>query len=53
VAIDGRDAAAAPARLADPPRGAGLRLTLGSDLQGGRPWPGAISDLAVNADTSR
>jgi len=53
VAIDGRDAAAAPARLADPPRGAGLRLTLGSDLQGGRPWPGAIAELAVNADTSR
>ncbi len=53
VAIDGRDAAAATARLADPPRGAGLRLTLGSDPKGGRPWPGAIAELAVNADPSR
>jgi hypothetical protein len=51
--LDGRDAAAATARLADPPRGAGLQLTLGGDQRGGRPWPGAIAEVAVNPASSR
>lgn len=47
LTLDGRDAAAAAARLADPPRGAGLQLTLGSDHRGGRSWPGAIAEAAI------
>ena len=45
--LDGRAAAAATARLAEPPRGAGLQLTLGGDHRGGRPWPGAIAEVAI------
>ncbi|MBM3843784.1 MAG: LamG domain-containing protein [Verrucomicrobia bacterium] len=47
LAVDGRDVAAAAARLADPPRGAGLQLALGGDHRGGRPWPGAIAEVAI------
>lgn len=47
LTLEGRDAAAAAARLADPPRGAGLHLTLGGDHRGGRPWPGAIAEVTV------
>jgi hypothetical protein len=53
LTLDGGDVAAATARLADPPRGAGLQLTLGGDLRGGRPWPGAIAEVAVNPAASR
>lgn len=53
LTMDGGDVAAATARLADPPRGGGLQLTLGSDLRGGRPWPGAIAEVAVNPAASR
>jgi hypothetical protein len=47
LTVDGSDGAAATARLVDPPRGAGLQLTLGGDRQGGRPWPGAIAEVAI------
>lgn len=53
LTLEGRDAAAATARLADPPRGAGLHLTLGSDRQGGRPWPGAIAEVAIQPSAER
>ena len=53
VTLDGRDFAAAISRLSDPPRGAGLHLTLGGDRQGGRPWPGAIAEAAIEPGTER
>lgn len=53
LALDGEDVAAATARLADPPRGAGLHLTLGGDRRGGRPWPGAIAALEISPGPER
>jgi hypothetical protein len=53
LTLEGRDVAAATARLADPPRGAGLHLTLGGDRQGGRPWPGAIAEVAIQPSAER
>ena len=53
LTLDGRDVAAAISRLSDPPRGAGLQLTLGGDRQGGRPWPGAIAEVAIAAGAER
>lgn len=53
LTLDGRDGAAATARIAAPPRGAGLQLTLGSDLRGSRSWPGAIAEVAVTPSASR
>lgn len=53
LTLDGRDAAAAMSRLTDPPRGAGLHLTLGGDGQGGRPWPGVIAGVAIEPGDER
>lgn len=48
LSLDGFATTAAAAPLADPPRGAGLHLTLGGDPQGGRPWPGAIAAVEIH-----
>ena len=53
VTLDCRDFEAAISRLSDPPRGAGLQLTLGGDRQGGRPWPGAIAEVAIEPGAER
>lgn len=53
LTVDDRDAAAAAARLVDPPRGAGLHLTLGGEYRGGRPWPGAVATLELKPGGGR
>lgn len=53
LTLDGAAAAAATARLAEPPRGAGLHLTVGGDRRGSRPWPGAIAALEIRPGAER